>query len=119
VSLLARETVTYIPEDSSTVQINCTVNATTDELAWSIRFTNSSSDRRFINQHSKALLNRKGFFQLTEVTTGTKKTIQLLMNSTVGNNGTLVQCFYPGQATVVAETTIFLYGKNECNSTIS
>ena len=105
------ETVTYIPGDSSAVQINCTSN---EEVAWSIYLTNSTSESRFTNEHSKLLLNRRGFFQLTEVTTETNKTIRLLMNSTVGNNGTMVQCRYPAQAAIVSETTLFVHGNNYC-----
>ena len=100
---------TYIPQNTS-VQMNCTVEGSTRNLAWSIQLAGSDNSIRFKFNHSIMLLNNRGFFKLADMTTERTKTIRLVVNSTDGNNGTEIQCIDPGTAVTVNETTIVVFG---------
>ena len=100
---------TYIPQNAS-VQINCTVEGSTWNLAWSIQLAGSDNSIRFKFHHSIMLLNNRGFFKLPDMTTERRKTIRLVVNSTDENNGTEIQCIDPGTAITVNETTIVVFG---------
>ena len=43
----------------------------------------------------------------------TVKTIRVLMNSTMGNNGTVIRCEDVGTGTSITETTLIVYGKSQ------
>ena len=90
--------------------MNCTVEGSTQNLAWSIRPAGSDSFSRFRFNHSIMLLNNRGFFKLPDMTTERRKTIRLVINSTDGNNVTKIQCIDPGTAITVNETTIVVFG---------
>ena len=90
--------------------MNCTVEGSKQNLAWSIRLAGSDSFSRFKFNHSIMLLNNRGFFKLPDMTTERKNNIRLVINSTDGNNGTEIQCIDPGTAVTVNETTIVVFG---------
>ena len=106
------ETNTYIPQGSS-VYVNCTAERR-ENPAWTIQLPGRTSRLQFTFEASITTLNNQSFYQLTEVDLGmTVKTIRVLMNSTMGNNGTVIRCEDVGTGTSIAETTLIVYGKSQ------
>ena len=93
--------------------MNCTANSSEHSPVWSILLSGSTAISQFSFTQSIRLLNSRGFYELTlpDVQLGTLKTIQLLINSTEINNGTLIKCNDVGSSTLFAETTLIIYGK--------
>ena len=57
-------------------------------------------------------LNDHGFYLISEGDLGINmKIIQLLINSTTEINGTVVRCDDTGEAVLISQTTLILYGK--------
>ena len=57
-------------------------------------------------------LNDHGFYQLSDVDLGINMmTIQLLINNTMRINETVVRCDDIGEAALISQTTLILYGK--------
>ena len=82
---------------------------------WSILLSGTTAITQFSFERSIMLLNSRGFYKvpLPEVQTGTlNKTIQLLINNTEGNNGTMIMCNDVVSATLFSETTLIIYGKS-------
>ena len=103
-----------MPHNSS-VRINCTANSSVYSPVWSILLSGTTAVSQFSFQQSIMLLNSRGFYEvpLPEVHPGTLKTIQLFINSTERNNGTLIMCddVVPS-STLFSETTLLIiYGK--------
>ena len=108
------ERTTYVPHNSS-VRINCTANSSVYSPVWSILLSGTTAITQFSFERSIMLLNSRGFYKvpLPEVQTGTlNKTIQLLINNTEGNNGTLIMCNDIVSATLFSETTLIINGKS-------
>ena len=93
--------------------MNCTAKSSEHSPVWSILLSGSTAISQFSFTQSIRLLNSRGFYELTlpDVQPGTLKTIQLLINSTEINNGTLIKCNDVGSSTLFAETTLIIYGK--------
>ena len=109
------ERITYVPQNS-TIQINCTANSSAHSPVWSILLSGTTAISQFSFQPSIRLLNRRGFYKipLPEVP-GTLKTIQLLINRTEGNSGTLIKCNDVVSSTLFSETNLIVFGKNNNN----
>ena len=95
--------------------MNCTTNSSEHSPVWSILLSDSTAISQFSFRESISLLNSRGFYEimLPEVQPGTPKSIQLLINSTEGNNETLIKCNDVGSAALFSETTLIVYGKSE------
>ena len=98
---------TYVPHNSSLL-INCSSDSTTQEAVWSIMLAGSNSIVRF--KLGSVPLNRRGLYKLSNITTGDRNIIRLLVNSTEENNGTVVQCVDIKTANIISVTTIMVYG---------
>ena len=104
------ESFTYVSQESP-VYINCTAESSQNP-GWTIQLPGRTAILQFTFPESIRTLNDHGFYQLSEVDLRmTMKTIQLLINSTVGINGTLVKCDNLGEATLIAQTILVVYGK--------
>ena len=104
------DTNTYVPQGSS-VHVNCT-GEKNQHPAWTIILTGSQAvSLQFSFEQSVRLLNSRNFYKLLEVELEMATTIQLLINSTEGNNGTVIQCVDIGSATIISETTLTVYGE--------
>ena len=89
--------------------MNCTFDQEIQQHAvWSIILAGSESTSRFAI--SSMLLNRRGFFEQSSVSMNGNTTIHLIMNSTERNNGSVIQCVEPSQASILSATTIIVYG---------
>ena len=105
------ESNTYIPKQAS-VYINCTAESSQNP-GWTIQLPGRSGTLQFAFPASIRTLNDHGFYQLPEVDLGmTMKIIQLLINSTMGINGTVIRCDNIGTAALIAQTKFFVYGKS-------
>ena len=60
-------------------------------------------------------LNDQSFYELPEEDFGLEKAIQLLINNTLGKNGTVIRCIDTGLASTIAETTLIVDGKLKNN----
>ena len=94
----------------TTELINCTKEES-QGLHWSI-YTVGSIMRQFGSQVSIRKLNELGIYE-TEL--GTDGGIQLLINMTEENNGTVIQCVDTGSGEVTSETTLIVPGKCTVN----
>ena len=102
---------TYVPQGSS-AHFNCTVSKNEQSLIiWSILLVGTDTPSQFGFQESINLLNSRGFYQLPMVTTESDRTIQLLMNSTENNNGTVVRCDGINPPALLQETNIAIFGE--------
>ncbi len=98
---------------NSIIRINCTANGSLHSPVWSILLSGTTAISQFSFPQTIKLLNGRGFYEimLPEVP-GTPKTIQLLVNSTQRNNGTLVKCNDVVSSTLFSETNLIVVGKN-------
>ena len=105
------ERTTYVPQDSS-VLMNCTANSSVHSPVWSILLSGTTAITQFSFPRSIMLLNSRGFYEvmLPGVQPGALKTIQLLINNTEENNGTLIKCNDVVSSTLFSETTLVIYG---------
>ena len=94
--------------------MNCTANSSEHSPVLSILLSGSTAVSQFSFPQSISLLNNRGFYEivLPEVQPGIPKIIQLLINSTEGNNGTSIKCNDVGSSALFAETTLYVYGKS-------
>ena len=105
------ETNTYIPQGSS-VYINCTAERSQNP-AWAILLPGRTTHLQFTFEQSIRTLNDQGIYQLTEIDLRmTVKIIRLLINNTIGNNGTVVRCDDIGAGTLIEQTTLIVNGKS-------
>ena len=80
---------------------------------WSILLSGTTAISHFSFPLTVDLLNSRGFYEiLVPEEPGTLKTIQLLINSTQRNNGTLVKCNDVVSPTLFSETNLIVIGKN-------
>ena len=106
------ERITYVPQNSI-LHINCTADSSAQNPVWSILLSGTTAISQFSFPPTVALLNNRGFYEISvpEVP-GTLKTIQLLVNSTQRNNGTIVKCNDVVSSTLFSETRLIIFGKN-------
>ena len=111
------DSYTYIPQESS-VYINCTAESSQNP-GWTIQLPGRTATLQFTFPASISTLNDRGFYLLPEIDLGmTMKTIQLLINSTIGINGTVVRCDDTGTGNLIAHTTLFVFdGKYSISNT--
>ena len=78
------------------------------------RFSGSDPSH-FDYESSIKLLNDHGFYEVPvpveDLELQMNNSIQLLINKTEGNNGTLVKCFDAGSGSSLYQTTIIITGK--------
>ena len=80
----------------------------------------STAGLQFTFPASIKTLNDHGFHQLPEIDLGmTMKIIRLLINSTMGINGTVVRCDDIGTATLITRTTLFVFDGKYIPVTVS
>ena len=103
------ETNTFIPQGSAT-QINCTEESS-QVSQWEIRLAGRENFDRFSSTIEVERLNNHGFYELSTVDLGTETTTQLLLNSTNGNNGTVVKCINIVTSSTIAQTTLVIFGE--------
>ena len=102
---------TFIPQDSS-VYINCTAESSQNPV-WAIQLPGRTTPLRFTFMASIRMLSEHGFYQLSEIDLGINmKTIQLLINSTMRINGTIVRCDDIGEGVSISQTVLIFYGKS-------
>ena len=64
-------------------------------------------------------LNNNGFYELQEVDTGETEIIRLLINSTMGANGSSVACVDTSDGNaIIGQTSLQVYGKLLCRCLI-
>ena len=98
---------------NSTIQINCTANSSAHSPVWSILLSGTTAISQFSFQASIRLLNSRGFYKIPlPEEPGTLEIIQLLINRTDGNNGTLILCNDVVSSTLFSETNLIVFGKN-------
>ena len=107
------QTYTYVQQNSS-VSMNCT-NETSQNLHWSIHLTGRDTTSLFDYQSSISLLHELGIYESKLATAGD---IQLFINMTEENNGTVIQCIDTGSGRVISETTLMVPGKFTVNGGI-
>lgn len=100
------ETNTLIPQ-GSTVRMNCTAESDHAALVWTITLPGREVLYQFTFEQSIRILNDHGFYELP----GIEATIQLLINRTEGNNGTVVRCDDISSNIVISQTALIVYGK--------
>ena len=81
---------TFIPEGAR-VEMNCTAESSQTPV-WSIELPGQGISLLFLIEGNRMTLNNNGFYELQEVDVGETNIIRLLINSTVGANGTSVAC---------------------------
>ena len=103
-------TNTLIPQ-GSTVTVNCTASSKHNSLYWTIILPDRVNvEATFTaNEFIRTTLNRRGFYEMPAVNHTFETTIRLYINSTAGNNGSMLRCL--NGFDVVQETTIIVYGK--------
>ena len=101
----------FAPRES-TVEINCTAGETSYLPSWLIDLANDTkmSSLQFTNLNQKEQLNAHSVYQLPQIETpGMPLTLRLLINDTLRNNQTKIQC--DRSATSESTTTLFVVGK--------
>ena len=100
----------FAPRES-TVEINCTAGETGYTPFWSIDLANDTKESFLqFNLHQKEQLNAHNVYQLPQIETpGMPPTLRLLINDTIQNNQTRIQC--DRSATSESATTLFVVGK--------
>ena len=94
----------------STVEINCTAEERSHTPFWLIDLANDvkTFPLQFINQEEQ--LNAHSVYQLPQIETpGMPPTVRLLINDTIQNNQTRIQC--DRSETSESTTTLFVVGK--------
>ena len=96
----------YVPHNAS-IHIICTTDSASP--FWSIDPAGDQLDMTFFQFVTGSdVLNDYGMYELPRIETpGMPPTLRLLINETVFNNQTVIQCI---GRTVVRQTTVYLYG---------
>ena len=107
------QNVTYLPENSETF-INCTYErgGRCCAMNWLILLSGSESYVSFGS--SDMLLNGRGFYDTTEYLS---PPLQLYINRTEGNNGTVIQCIDSYLSRIISETTLIVIGTYTISAT--
>ena len=102
----------FVPRESI-VEIWCTAGERSYTPFWSIDLANDtkSSFLQFTDRNNQEeQINSQSVYQLPQIETlGMPPTLRLLINDTVRNNQTMIQC--DRSATTVSTTTLFVIGK--------
>jgi hypothetical protein len=107
----------FAPRES-TVEIHCTAGERSYSPSWLIDLANDTKSFSLqSNRNHEEQLNAHSVYQLPRIETpGMPPTVRLLINDTVRNNGTNIQC--DRSATSVSTATLFVLGKalliNKC-----
>ena len=107
------DSITYIPRDSSVV-LSCT-GEKNQVPAWSITLPGHMGFLQFSFQQQILELNKHNFYKMLDDEHDVNNSIQLLINSTEGKNGTTIQCDDIESATKLYETNLTIYGKHLIN----
>jgi hypothetical protein len=112
------EEKTYIPRDFASLTFICS-GEEDNNLEWSVFLVGRQASSHFDFESSIKLLNDHGFYEVRrtvpvpEEELQMNNSIQLLINNTEGNNGTLVKCFDAGTSPTLHQTTIIITGKTK------
>ena len=106
---VGQEMTFYIPQ-RSVVVINCTAENSLNPV-WSIRLPGQNNPIQFTHEASIRMLNSLGFQKLEAVDSGLLKIIQLLINTTMINDGTVVGCDNAALGKTIAQTTLEIFSK--------
>ena len=102
----------FVPRESI-VEIRCTAGERNYTPFWSIDLANDgkSSFLQFIDRNNQeGQLNSQSVYQLPQMETpGMPPTVRLMINDTVRNNQTMIQC--DRSATTGSTTTLFVISK--------
>lgn len=103
----------FLPK-GSLVLINCTADTINESdieniLEWSIRLPGREIDDRFTNPLQRKILNNGGFYELAPINTPVG-IIQLVINNTNDNNGTVLRCANLLTGQLLQETTLLVHG---------
>ena len=81
-------------------------------LQWSIILADSQASICFCHELNIKLLNYHGIYEIpvSVIELQINNSLQLLINNTQGNNGTLLQCINPRAAIIKYETTLIISG---------
>ena len=104
------QSYTYSQPGSSVI-VNCTTE-TSNNPAWAIQIPGRENFNQFTSLASAGALNMQGFYELLEEQFGVEITIQLLINNTLGKNGTVIRCIDLVMSNTVAETMLIIDGKD-------
>ena len=97
----------FAPQDS-TIIINCTADS--EHAFWSIDLANDSVSSQHQFSSREDILNDHGVYELPQIETPEMPpTLRLLINDTIRNNQTRIQC--DRKATSESTTTLFVVGK--------
>ena len=96
--------ITFMPPNSMTY-LNCTGRRNDSDLQWVVFFSGTGGFVTY-SDSSSGLYNRQGFYSVLQDTVS----IQLLINKTDGNNGTVIQCVESdfNNIYVLSETTMIV-----------
>ena len=99
------ESETHIPQDSS-VTMSCN-GEKNQALEWTITLPGHRVPFQFGFQAQVKKLHKHNFYKLKAM----GNTVQLLINSTEGNNGTKIECVDVGSALTINETILIVDGE--------
>ena len=90
---------------NSTTYVNCTGRRNDSDLQWLVLFSGTDGFVTY-SDVSSGLYNRRGFYSVLQDTVS----IQLLINRTDGNNGTVIQCAESNynNIDILSETTLIV-----------
>ena len=102
--------VTFIMPNAMTY-VNCTGRRNGSDLQWFVFFS-GTDDFIAYSDSSSRLFNRRGFYLLPAVLLQDTVTTQLFINTTEGNNGTMIQCVEADSNNILSETTMIVVTGN-------
>lgn len=104
------EPTTHLPRSSSAI-MSCT-GEKTRSLEWHITLPgHNTQPLEFFRTPTIEHLNNHTFYEMPEIEHDMSKTIQLLINSTEGKNGTVIECVDVGLASTINKTIIIIDGE--------
>ena len=102
------EPTTHLPRLSSVI-MSCTGEKSRN-LEWYITLPGDNT-LQFYYEIAIEKLNNHTFYEIPEIENNLDKTIQLLINSTEGKNGTVIECVDVGLSLTINKTVIIIDGK--------
>ena len=101
-------TITFMPPNAMTY-VNCTGRRNGSDPHWLVFFSGTDGFVTFTDS-SSGLFNRRGFYLLPTVLLQDTVTTQLFINTTEGNNGTVIQCIDSVSNNIISETIMIIVG---------
>ena len=104
------ESVTHIPRDSSVI-MSCTAGRGRVPKWYITLPGDNTQPLQFFYKEVIARLNSRNFYEMPTIEHDIGETIQLLINSTEGKNGTKIDCVDIGPSMTINETSIIIDGE--------